>query len=457
MFPGPFIPIKNWAVGVSGGPDSLALLAYMGGLARQYGWRVVAIHVDCKLRPESTQQATQLQQDLHNEGVELVVLTNNQPVDNNIHHKIREIRYNLMMDYCQTNNIHHLALAHHADDRAENFLIRLGRRAGLQGLSTPNMVQEFHHNGQIFTWVRPFIAHSKQYITQFYHWPFAPLVDSNNTNPKYLRARIRAIMPQLAEIGVGAGEINAVMDNLAGANDYIKRQLAVFMQKNIVGENGYYRILPAFWGEEYLGQLAILEFYWRIFGQFPPKMTKINQILQIHRQYNMGQGGDNNLGHIAVENNNDAGDNVVLGGANKNNGKPLPILHLGGLQFAHHAGCTIIAPRVDNSQRFWQLQPLPTEFDEYFGLKNDTFKDEGLGGNGAGKNKAGSDNAGTGLQWRALGMSKGGACKLKIPCAHLPAVVIPTLPAIWHGGQIIAIPPLKYGPQQFHNMAVFGG
>ena len=52
----------------------------------------------------------------------------------NIQATARDKRYSLLVNECKKNNIKHLLLGHHLNDVHENFLIRIVRGSGLNGL-----------------------------------------------------------------------------------------------------------------------------------------------------------------------------------------------------------------------------------------------------------------------------------------------------------------------------------
>ena len=62
----------------------------------------------------------------------------------NIEAKLRELRYQLMIDYCKKNQISTIFLGHHLGDIAENFLIRLFRGSSIEGLSSINEINEIN-------------------------------------------------------------------------------------------------------------------------------------------------------------------------------------------------------------------------------------------------------------------------------------------------------------------------
>ena len=128
---------KNFAVGVSGGSDSLCL-AYFGKLYEsEFKNKVHFLIINHNLRKESFKEALKVKKILKNKKIESEVIdwTGKTP-KSNIQKNARDIRYSLISDYCLNKNIKNLITAHHLDDQIENFFIRLLRGSGLTGLSS---------------------------------------------------------------------------------------------------------------------------------------------------------------------------------------------------------------------------------------------------------------------------------------------------------------------------------
>ena len=127
----------NVAVAFSGGPDSLALLI----LAAQWAARsekrsVLALTVDHGLRPESAEEARICARLAKSLGLRHRVLhwKGAKPLAG-IQAAAREARYRLLNEACESANIDALLVAHHLDDQAETFLLRLARGSGVDGLA----------------------------------------------------------------------------------------------------------------------------------------------------------------------------------------------------------------------------------------------------------------------------------------------------------------------------------
>ena len=111
------------AIGVSGGRDSIALLA----LAVASGCRVVAYHVDHALRPGSDAEAGVVHAAADRFGADFVPVRATVTPGPNLEARARAARYAVLPPG--------VATGHTADDQAETILVNLLRGAGPDGLA----------------------------------------------------------------------------------------------------------------------------------------------------------------------------------------------------------------------------------------------------------------------------------------------------------------------------------
>lgn len=189
-------------IAVSGGGDSAALLHLLARWSAQTGHSIAAVTVDHGLRSESRTEAEGVAKLCQSLGVPHDILTWQRPDGaGNLAAAARDARYGLMTTWAQSNGVGGIALGHTMDDTAENFLIRLGRAAGLDGLA--EMQMRFRRDGII--WSRPLWQQTRAALRDYLRRNAVPWVeDPSNDDPKYMRTRARAILPQLADMGIDA-------------------------------------------------------------------------------------------------------------------------------------------------------------------------------------------------------------------------------------------------------------
>lgn len=137
---GPFEGQPHIALGVSGGPDSIALMLLLKDWVASRGGRLTALTVDHLLRPDSTLEAAQVATWAAEAGIPHHILswTGSKP-QAGIQAAARRARYELLTSWCRDNDVLHLATAHQRDDQAETVAMRRARNPdehhGLAGMS----------------------------------------------------------------------------------------------------------------------------------------------------------------------------------------------------------------------------------------------------------------------------------------------------------------------------------
>jgi tRNA(Ile)-lysidine synthase len=180
------------AVAVSGGADSITLTLLMADWCTRHHHPFTALTVDHGFRSESTHEADTVHTMLTARGIHHTILTNpNAKPESNLMEEARKLRYMLLEDYCSQHNIAHLAVAHHQDDQAETFLMRLMRGSGVDGL---RCMQSQKQHGTIIL-LRPLLKFSalsirKYLINNNIDW----IEDPTNQNMAFGRNRVRSAL-----------------------------------------------------------------------------------------------------------------------------------------------------------------------------------------------------------------------------------------------------------------------
>jgi len=221
-------------VAFSGGPDSLALLLTLRGLASRLRVRPVAAHVDHRLdagSPACAEAARRLAARL---GVPFRLLSGNAIAEakgEGRESAARRLRYRLLDELRREVGARWVLTAHHADDQAETVLLRLAHGSGLAGLAG----MAARHQRVL----RPLLSLSRRDVhTALAAGELAPLEDSTNRDLSLPRNRLRhLLLPALGDDAAGgARRLGSAAATLAAG---VERRLL--------------ELLPALGGAESLG------------------------------------------------------------------------------------------------------------------------------------------------------------------------------------------------------------
>ena len=228
-------PGETVLVAVSGGPDSMALLHLLAELRPMFPLRLFAAGIDHGLRPDETPAewetvraacerlgipARRIAADARAEAESQKI---------SLEHAARNVRYRALEARQRELGADWLALAHTADDQAEELLLRLlrgGSRRALAGMRLKS-------GGRI----RPLLGVGKaELLAWLERRGIAFCHDSSNDDPRFLRNRIRLHLLPLLEREYDAGVRRALLkctDNLAEDEALLEELQAAAWEKAV--------------------------------------------------------------------------------------------------------------------------------------------------------------------------------------------------------------------------------
>lgn len=225
-----FQPLRNGPgpllAAVSGGPDSTALMHALARWSRaERGRPAVAVAtIDHGLRPGSRAEAEVVGGAAAAVGLGHRILTwtrrDEAPASQDA---ARRARYRLLVAHAAEIGASSLLTAHTVDDQAETILIRLAAGSGLSGLAgmqaTTTRSGISHH--------RPLLAIAKARLVatcQAEGWLY--IDDPSNRDPRFARARWRALMPALTAEGLDAARLAHLAARLRRADEALDQMAA---------------------------------------------------------------------------------------------------------------------------------------------------------------------------------------------------------------------------------------
>ena len=223
---------QNFAVGVSGGPDSLALAFLAKIYSIKKHLKVKFFIVNHKLRRNSTAEAQYIKRLLKKFSINSEILTwHGKKPKSNIQSLARKKRFNLLISRCEKLKINHILFAHHQGDLFENFFIRILRGSGLKGLISFDKKTKIKN----INILRPLLDKKKEdlvYISKNVFGFYAD--DSSNHDDKFQRVRVRRLLMNLEKEGLDNKKFIKTIKNLKYSDEVIQFYVNKNLQRNSI-------------------------------------------------------------------------------------------------------------------------------------------------------------------------------------------------------------------------------
>ena len=175
-------------VGVSGGPDSMALLYILNDFKEDIGFKLVCAHVNHNKRIESEQEKIDLEKYCKKNNIIFEYLKITKWGDDNFHNEARSVRYNFFESLIENYGAKYLMTAHQGDDLIETILMRIVRGSTLKGYSGFSSIVD----KGTYKIIRPLISVTKDQIMEFNHKNnIEYATDQSNNEDHYTRNRYR--------------------------------------------------------------------------------------------------------------------------------------------------------------------------------------------------------------------------------------------------------------------------
>ena len=178
-------------IAVSTGCDSMVLLDLLLRVQKNFNLKLYVAYVDHQLRAQSQVETAFIKDYCQQKKLPLAIYTwskENHP-NVGVEAEARKIRYTFFKDVMLKEKIAYLATAHHADDQAETFLMKLLRGGEIEQLTAIKAKRQFVEKAEIIRPLLPFAkaelyAYAKQHDLVYFE-------DETNASDDYQRNRLR--------------------------------------------------------------------------------------------------------------------------------------------------------------------------------------------------------------------------------------------------------------------------
>lgn len=227
---------RRIGIAVSGGGDSMALLHLYARLARDEGFQIAAVTVDHGLRPEAAAEAAHVARFCASAGISHDTLRwEGWDSRGNLMAAARDARYRLIAEWARTHGIDGVVLGHTVDDQAENFLIRLARKSGPDGLA--GMDVRFERHG--IMWARPLWQQSRADLRDYLRrHDVAWIDDPTNDDDAFERVRVRKALVTLDELGISVDVLQTVGLSMRATRDALGHYARIEADRHIRQDHG---------------------------------------------------------------------------------------------------------------------------------------------------------------------------------------------------------------------------
>ena len=234
--------IKNGdtiVVGVSGGPDSMALLNVLINLNNNnLSYKIIVAHVNHGIRKEADEETKFVEEFCQKNNIQCFIKkenVNELAKQNKIgtEEAGRNLRYSFFEEVAIKNNANKIATAHTANDNAETVLMNIIRGSGTSGLKgiEPKRDNKF---------IRPLIECTRAEIEKYCEEKnLNPKEDKNNKENIYTRNKIRnQLIPALEEFNPSIiSSLNRMSEIAREENEYLNKQVENAYKDMLISEN----------------------------------------------------------------------------------------------------------------------------------------------------------------------------------------------------------------------------
>lgn len=211
-------------VAVSGGGDSVALMALLADWAPPRGLTIEVASVDHGLRSAAAEEVALVACHAKTLGLSHARLSDpSWHLTGNLQAAARDLRLTLLKEWAVAKGLTHVCLGHTLDDQAETLLLRLARGSGVDGLAG---MSEARRDPQApLIWLRPLLGVRRDVLRdELTARGLAWADDPSNEDTQFDRVRARKLMETLADLGLSTETLFETTTRMAAARRVLGQQ-----------------------------------------------------------------------------------------------------------------------------------------------------------------------------------------------------------------------------------------
>lgn len=229
----------NIVVGVSGGPDSMALLNILIELKKQINFNIIVAHINHMIRVEADEETKFVQEFCKEKNIRCFVkrekveeMAKNEKIGTE--EAGRKLRYGFFEEIYINEKANKIATAHTANDNAETVLMNIMRGSGTTGLKgiEPKRDEKY---------IRPLIECTRSEIEEYCeNEKLNPKIDKTNSENIYTRNKVRNMLIPFIEENFNpniVASINRLSDLAKLENEYIEKETKNSYEKVLIEQN----------------------------------------------------------------------------------------------------------------------------------------------------------------------------------------------------------------------------
>ena len=230
-------PGDRIVLGVSGGPDSIAMLNILNKLKNNLEATIIVAHINHLIRQEAKEEeeyvfnmCKKMQIEFYSKSIDVKKLANTNK--KGLEETGRKVRYEFFDEVLKKTNSNKIAIAHNKNDKIETIFMNVLRGSGTQGLRGIEPI-----NGKL---IRPLIECERKEIEKYCaENNLNPRIDKTNLENDYTRNKIRNIVIPYIQKEFNPNIIETIdrLSNLSKQEDnYLKKETENAYKKIVLEE-----------------------------------------------------------------------------------------------------------------------------------------------------------------------------------------------------------------------------